>query len=161
MPGWVWEVSTIRQQVQEFHDKMPVRGDLAKPGEQSDEIRKLRIALVAEEFFEFLDAMRVFSGPVRRTLADQLAYGFQGPTDLPGLADACADLDYVVEGTRLAFGIDGEPIAAEVHRANMAKLGGPRREDGKVLKPEGWTPPDIDGELRKQGWLGHGNWKTT
>ena len=41
----------------------------------------------------------------------------------------------------------------EVHRANMAKAGGPRRhEDGKLLKPVGWSPPDIEGELKKQGW---------
>jgi predicted HAD superfamily Cof-like phosphohydrolase len=62
-----------------------------------------------------------------------------------------ADLDYVVEGTRLEFGIDGEPIAAEVHRANMAKTEGPVAPDGKRLKPPGWTPPDIAGVLRKQG----------
>jgi len=32
-----------------------------------------------------------------------------------------------------------------VHRANMAKLHDGKivkREDGKTLKPEGWTPPD-------------------
>lgn len=27
-----------------------------------------------------------------------------------------------------------------------------RPEDGKILKPEGWKPPDVEGELRKQGW---------
>jgi predicted HAD superfamily Cof-like phosphohydrolase len=72
--------------------------------------------------------------------------------DLPELADALADLDYVVEGARLEFGINGAPIATEVHRANMAKLDGPVREDGKKQKPEGWKPPDIESELRKQGW---------
>ena len=29
----------------------------------------------------------------------------------------------------------------------MAKAGGPLREDGKRLKPPGWTPPDIAGVL--------------
>lgn len=75
--------------------------------------------------------------------------------DLVEFADALADLDYVIEGTRLEFGINGAPIAAEVHRSNLSKLGpnGPMlREDGKILKPPGWTPPDIAGELRKQGW---------
>jgi predicted HAD superfamily Cof-like phosphohydrolase len=32
----------------------------------------------------------------------------------------------------------------------MAKASGPRRADGKVLKPEGWTPPDIVGVLERQ-----------
>jgi hypothetical protein len=27
-----------------------------------------------------------------------------------------------------------------------------KRADGKILKPEGWKPPDIEGELRAQGW---------
>jgi predicted HAD superfamily Cof-like phosphohydrolase len=40
----------------------------------------------------------------------------------------------------------------EVHRANMAKAGGPKRADGKHMKPEGWTPPDVAGELVKQWW---------
>jgi hypothetical protein len=48
--------------------------------------------------------------------------------------------------------IDGAPIAAEVHRANMAKVGGPKSPTGKQLKPPGWTPPDIFGELKRQGW---------
>jgi predicted HAD superfamily Cof-like phosphohydrolase len=73
--------------------------------------------------------------------------------DLPAFADALADIDYVVEGARLEFGINGSPIADEVHRANMAKLGGPKRADGKHMKPEGWTPPDVAGELVKQGWV--------
>jgi len=41
-------------------------------------------------------------------------------------------------------------VFAEVHRSNMAKLVDGkviRREDGKVLKPEGWTPPDVKGAM--------------
>jgi hypothetical protein len=72
--------------------------------------------------------------------------------DMVELADGFADLDYVVEGARLEFGIHGQEIADEVQRANMAKVGGPIREDGKRLKPAGWKPPDIAGVLRAQGW---------
>jgi HNH endonuclease len=36
---------------------------------------------------------------------------------------------------------------------NWKHLGGPVAANGKRLKPEGWTPPDIEGELKKQGWL--------
>lgn len=71
--------------------------------------------------------------------------------DLPKATDALADIDYTVEGARVAWGIDGYPIWREVHRSNMAKLGGPV-VDGKLKKPEGWTPPDIEGLLRAQGW---------
>jgi len=31
----------------------------------------------------------------------------------------------------------------EVHRSNMAKLGGSKRTDGKILKPPTWTPPNL------------------
>ena len=72
--------------------------------------------------------------------------------DLPKAIDALADLDYVVEGSRLSFGVHGDAIADEVHRANMTKMGGGRDEHGKVKKPEGWTPPDIEKCLRDQGW---------
>jgi hypothetical protein len=34
----------------------------------------------------------------------------------------------------------------------MAKMSGPVDEHGKKRKPEGWKPPDIAGELRRQGW---------
>jgi hypothetical protein len=29
----------------------------------------------------------------------------------------------------------------------MRKVGGAKRPDGKILKPEGWVPPDVAGVL--------------
>jgi len=75
-----------------------------------------------------------------------------GLPNLPDIADAIGDLKYVLEGTNLAFGIDGEPVWDAIQKANMAKAGGSVDEHGKRMKPPGWTPPDIEGELRKQGW---------
>lgn len=43
----------------------------------------------------------------------------------------------------IGLGLDLRPFFKEVHRANMEKLTGPKREDGKQLKPEGWQPPRI------------------
>lgn len=40
-------------------------------------------------------------------------------------------------------GVDLRQFFREVHRTNMHKLLGPRREDGKQLKPEGWKPPRL------------------
>ena len=150
----------IRYQVHEFHLAMnqPV---LAKPQVPSEARVRLRLRLIAEEFFELLDAVLEQGGglSLARGFVAKAIDGEQdgvGPSrvnvDLPALADACADLDYVVEGTRLEFGINGWPIAVEVHRSNMQKRDASKRDDGKILKPEGWTPPDIEGELEKQGW---------
>ncbi len=58
----------------------------------------------------------------------------------------------MIEGTRLAFGVNGKAIAEAVHRANMAKVGGGVDVNGKVLKPEGWAPPDVKALLIEQGW---------
>ena len=45
--------------------------------------------------------------------------------------DSLGDIDYVNEGARLEFGVNGEGIAAEIQAANMRKIGGPvRPEDG-------------------------------
>lgn len=70
--------------------------------------------------------------------------------DFEEAIDGLADLIYVVVGAAVAWGIDLDPFFAEVQRANMEKLQGPKRADGKQLKPEGWRPPDIERILIRQ-----------
>lgn len=71
-------------------------------------------------------------------------------SDVPATADALADLIYVTIGLAVTAGIDLRPVWAAVHAANMRKVLSPSRPDGKVLKPEGWTPPDVAGILALQ-----------
>jgi len=71
--------------------------------------------------------------------------------DLVGMADALADMLYVILGTANVFGIDLEPIVREVHRSNMTKSP-PSGGRVKPVKGPDWSPPDIRGELLKQGW---------
>jgi predicted HAD superfamily Cof-like phosphohydrolase len=59
------------------------------------------------------------------------------------VADALADLMYVVIGSALQWGIPLERVFAEVHRSNMTKGGGDKRADGKILKGPGYEPPDL------------------
>lgn len=68
--------------------------------------------------------------------------------DLIQAIDGLCDLLAVTYGAAVTFGVNLAPFWAEVHRTNMAKAGGPVRADGKILKPAGWTPPDIEGVLR-------------
>lgn len=144
----------LREQVTEFHEAMrqPV---LDRPQIPHDDRVRLRLRLIAEEFFELLDASLASTSATKLSIAkENVKEAIKGVlcVDLPELADALADIDYVVEGTRLEFGIDGAPIASEVHATNMAKLGSSVRSDGKIQKPEGWSPPDIARLLREQGW---------
>ncbi len=148
-------MSNIREQVTVFHAAIG-QNDPTVPAVPCDEIVRLRARLVAEEFFE---TMRALLGALHTLDAAEhdimMVLSLTNPlrsVDLVAFADGCADLAYVVEGSMLAFGIDSGPVAAEVHRTNMAKLDGPVRADGKRLKPLGWTPPDIKGCLKAQGW---------
>ena len=73
--------------------------------------------------------------------------------DLAGVADALADLLYVVYGTVDTHGLSDKmpAIFSEVHRSNMSKLGEDgrpvRRPDGKVLKGPNFSPPAISAIL--------------
>lgn len=60
------------------------------------------------------------------------------------IADALGDLLYVVYGSGVSFGIDLEAVFDEIHRSNMTKIGATIREDGKVIKPDTYTPPDLE-----------------
>ena len=70
------------------------------------------------------------------------------------IADGICDSIYVLLGAALELGINITPLWDEVQRTNMAKEGGAIREDGKILKPEGWKPPVISRLLKEQGWQG-------
>lgn len=82
----------------------------------------------------------------------------EGPLDR--LAHELADVVYVAYGTALVHGIDLDEVIAEIHRANMSKLGPDgqvaRRADGKVLKGEHYRAPDVSAVLRRQGWTSGG-----
>ena len=69
---------------------------------------------------------------------------------LDKIADGCVDLMYVTIGLLISYGIDFRPLWKAVHKANMAKVGGKKRQDGKILKPEGWIEPDITSLLEQQ-----------
>ena len=62
--------------------------------------------------------------------------------------DALTDILVVTIGTIHSMGADAEGAWKEVMRTNFAKIDKDtgkvrKREDGKVLKPLGWTPPDL------------------
>lgn len=66
--------------------------------------------------------------------------------------DAVLDMIVVLIGYGLSRGWPMNEGWAEVVRSNMAKIDPVtgavrRREDGKILKPEGWTPPNLEALL--------------
>lgn len=67
--------------------------------------------------------------------------------NMVGVADGCADLIWVILGLCNTMGIPINPVWREVMLSNMSKVPSDgkvlRREDGKILKPEGYFPPNI------------------
>jgi predicted HAD superfamily Cof-like phosphohydrolase len=61
--------------------------------------------------------------------------------------DALIDILVVTIGAIHSAGYDAEGAWKEVMSTNFAKIGEDgkvrKREDGKVLKPVGWLPPDL------------------
>lgn len=61
--------------------------------------------------------------------------------------DALIDILVVTIGAIHSAGFDAEGAWREVMNTNFAKIGNDgkvrKREDGKVLKPVGWTPPNL------------------
>jgi predicted HAD superfamily Cof-like phosphohydrolase len=100
------------------------------PALVDDRTRALRERLIHEEFEELKEAM--------------------AKDDLVGIAKEMADLLYVVYGTAVSYGIDMEPVFREVHRSNMTKVGGYKREDGKWVKPATYSPATIEPILAEQ-----------
>ena len=69
--------------------------------------------------------------------------------------DALIDILVVTIGAVHSMGADGEGAWREVMNTNFAKIDRDtgkvrKREDGKVLKPIGWSPPNLKPFLTKE-----------
>ena len=70
------------------------------------------------------------------------------------MLDALIDMLVVTIGAIHSAGFDAEGAWKEVMQTNFAKIDKKtgkviKREDGKVLKPDGWTPPNLKDFLTK------------
>lgn len=78
--------------------------------------------------------------------------------DLVGICDALADILYVTAQQATVLGLPVDALLREVQRSNMSKLGEDGkpifREDGKVLKGESYSPPDLLKVLKEHGYEG-------
>lgn len=120
------------KQLEQVHEFMSTFGQEIKTditNLPSNKIMKLRHELLKEEV---------------RELAEGIENG-----DIVEIADALIDIQYVLDGAFLAFGLKDikEKLFDEVHRSNLSKLDEDGnvlyREDGKVRKSDLYTPPDL------------------
>lgn len=121
-------MKTTLEQVKQFHETygQPI---MESPDISNQEYNKLRVNLLQEELNELSTALA--EGNIIETL------------------DALTDLQYVLDGAYLTFGLHDLKYMAfdEVHQSNMSKLdenGKPiYRADGKVLKGPNYYKPDL------------------
>ena len=120
---------TTLDQVQEFHETygLPVESSQTLNDKMT---QALRVNLLAEEVEELKEALEA--------------------GDMVEVLDALTDIQYVLDGAYLSFGLQGVKQAAfdEVHRSNMSKLGADgkpirRESDGKVMKGPNYFTPDM------------------
>jgi predicted HAD superfamily Cof-like phosphohydrolase len=86
----------------------------------------LRIKLITEEYKEVVEAIE--NG------------------NIVEIAKELADLLVVTYGTAVSFGIDIDSVFDDVMASNMSKLNDGKpiyREDGKLLKGDAYSPPDL------------------
>ncbi len=115
------------EQVKTWHENFsaPVLNEPALPEGR----RELRLSLLEEEIKELREAVEA--------------------GDIVEVLDALCDIQYVLDGAFLEFGLHPVKDAAfaEVQASNMSKLGLDGkpilREDGKILKGPNFRPPNL------------------
>jgi predicted HAD superfamily Cof-like phosphohydrolase len=142
--------------VREFHEAFGLRVRNT-PEVGAPEERVLRVRLMLEEVLEFAKAANVrvaFMGSNITSIEHLRVYYVPfGAPDLTAMAHELADVAYVTHGTAVQLGIPLLACMAEVHAANMRKLGPDGKsvvdELGKVRKPPGWRPADVGAVLKR------------
>lgn len=95
---------------------------------------------------------RIMRYDILKEEADELKHA----TTIVDALDAITDILYVLLGTAHAYGLGDKLQAAfnEVHRSNMTKVMPDgkvmRREDGKIIKPDTYEPPNLQKVLELQ-----------
>jgi len=146
-------MSQLQSQVLEF---MKLGGQAIEPVPTipSRKVISLRVMLVIEEALEFFEGCygNVPEIMIVTEMLRNVTLVREPRVDMAAVADALGDLDFVSEGARLAFGIDGESVADAIFEANRKKVEGKvaMLASGKIGKPSQWSKPDIEGVLFKQ-----------
>ncbi len=129
---WTWsssiEPNTVFDDVHRFMFAVGQEIPYSVGPEESEQARLYK-SLIDEEYAEFKEA--------------------DAANDDVERIDACFDMVWVIIGYMKSRGWDCDGIWAEGAQSNLAKIDKEtgkvirRLEDGKILKPEGWMPPQF------------------
>jgi NTP pyrophosphatase (non-canonical NTP hydrolase) len=115
-------------------------------GETNEDQFKLYLKLIKEEYNELLEAQGLNQN------LDRVDYL---PVDKVETLDALIDIMVVTIGALQSLGVDAEGAWKEVMSTNFAKIDSltgrvRKREDGKVMKPTGWQPPELTKYINRE-----------
>lgn len=148
-----------------FHTKfgLPnVNDDPPGPREFCEDLMQFRLNFLLEELKELMESMDAYFSPSSDAKGEPtVKIELEGAPEVDHAKafDALLDLVYVALGTAHLMGYPWDDGWDRVQRANMTKVRA--QSDGSdskrgssfdVVKPKGWTPPDIEGLLQSYGW---------
>ena len=128
--NWVKDIA-------DMHKKYGVQSKVSELDETSlGALLKFRLDFLAEEYNELCAA------------------SLSRPVNAEETVDALIDILVVTIGALHSMGANAEGAWKEVMNTNFAKIDKEtgkvrKREDGKVLKPAGWAPPNLEPYLKK------------
>jgi predicted HAD superfamily Cof-like phosphohydrolase len=142
-----------------------------KPEIMKEEDIKFIVKMVLSELLELISTIITFNGERRQFIYNCLdecdlpknVFDIHNNNKIPRIAeqsDSAVDIIYYLYNAFCKKGINLSKIFNLVHQANMNKLFPDgtfhKREDGKIIKPEGWKEPDIEKEIINQ--TKYGSW---
>lgn len=120
---------TLLKDIDQFHKKFKFEKNLKVGIPDDNELVNFRTSFLMEELAEYTQAIT--------------------KKDAAGALDALVDIVYIALGTAWLFNLPFEKAWNEVQKANMSKIRTKSKSKKRgtsfdVVKPKGWTPPDIE-----------------
>lgn len=130
-------MNPYERKVRDFHIAFDI--DVDKP--ITAELLAFRKKLIEEEITELY-------AEIDKGIAEIESGGKIARETLANLMKETADVQYIVSGMNVTFGLPADLVFDRVHDSNMSKLGDDgkpvRRDDGKVMKGPHYHPPTLD-----------------
>lgn len=146
------EKKTTTERVTEFYDAFaqarPAEGAPSLTAGPMEERVHLKMDLIAEEFFELVEA--VYGDSASRYIAGTWSTVKKlddHTRDVVKAADGLGDLDYVIAGLAIEANIPHDRVVENIHASNMSKLD----ENGEAIVSDGVTPDPYDGKVKPKG----------
>ncbi len=157
MPAYGTIKVTAHEQVRAFHEKFGLSYE-GPPRHLPSHFALFRTLFLLEEVGEYAEASGFveLAGQIEKVIADNKLGSLRnaGDMNLEKQLDALVDLSYILHGNAYLQGFKIDEAFRVVHAANMKKVRAEKVEDSKrgstydVVKPPGWTPPDLSEFVR-------------